>query len=132
MRFSTLFSIASLSLAAQASPMRRDDPHRADFRIWSETGCGQNGSNEGNLGVWTTNESQTNQCQPTFNAQVVKGIFLNDIQTDDQTTCTMYAYTEENCGGVAQVVSVKECANVPDGDASFVSFNVECNAPVFE
>ncbi|KAF9875305.1 hypothetical protein CkaCkLH20_07125 [Colletotrichum karsti] len=124
MRASTMFvAAAALIIGAEANPMRRDDPHRTDFRIWSEKGCGLNGNNTGNLGVWTITQSQTNQCQPSFNAPVVQGIYLNNL--DATVDCKFFAYTEENCSGTPLAVTPKQCAD--PGDANFVSFQVDCN-----
>lgn len=75
-----LIAAASLLLCAEANPMRRNDPHSLNFRIWSERGCGANGQNSGNLGVWTITQSTSNQCQPTFNSPEVQGIFLNAVE----------------------------------------------------
>ncbi|KAF6808975.1 hypothetical protein CMUS01_13784, partial [Colletotrichum musicola] len=123
MRASTIFTAAaSLFLGAEANPMRRNDPHSLNFRIWSERGCGADGLNSGNLGVWTITQSTSNQCQPTFNSDEVKGIFLNAVED----RCEMFAYTGANCEGTGHPVSLKECVEPPAPAATWTSFYVKC------
>ncbi|TQN65756.1 hypothetical protein CSHISOI_09654 [Colletotrichum shisoi] len=122
----TIFAgAAALLLGTEASAVPRQaiaDPHITNFRIWSAEGCAQ----EGNLGVWTITKSQTNVCQPTFNApgDDVKSIRLNSLVDG----CEVFVYPTPGCEGAAQKVNVQTCEgiNVEDGAQKLLSFKVVC------
>ncbi|KAL0932387.1 uncharacterized protein CTRU02_213340 [Colletotrichum truncatum] len=128
MRVSVIFTSAIILVTANANPMRRDDPHILNFRIWSEKSCGANGQNTGNLGVWTINKSQTGQCQPTFNApqtSPVRGIVLDGKYL--APGCHLTAYTIEGCEGTGQEVLPQACSAPPTSESSWLSFSVQCD-----
>ncbi|KAI1309609.1 hypothetical protein F5Y03DRAFT_348177 [Xylaria venustula] len=124
MQFATLITaVATMALGtANAAALPRDGARLAQFRVFGADGCSAL-----NYGFYTVDQSDVGACNAlTTDPSAVTSVNLEVLNSPAADGCSLFIYTDENCTAGKTATTVDVCANVPQTDDTWSSWQILC------